>query len=91
MSALDAYPLQAGAAYVIGEITIASNTTFKRFETGLVFFNWISRYNRCLQILAMSSICMTIPMSDCNQTPNSFADKTLPNPGSVVGNSRFVG
>ena len=34
-SALDAYPLQAGAAYLIREITIASNTTLKALKQAL--------------------------------------------------------
>ena len=52
--------------------------------------NWVNRYSRCLQILAMLSIYMPIAKSDCNRTPNSFADKTLSIPGNVVGKSRLL-
>ena len=38
-SALDAYPLQEGAAYVIHELTIASNTTFRRLSERPCFFS----------------------------------------------------
>ena len=41
-------------------------------------------------MLAILSTCMPIPRSDCKQTPNSFADKTLSIPGNVVGRSRFL-
>ena len=38
-SDLDAYPLKAGAAYVFREITIASNTTFRRLSDRPCFFS----------------------------------------------------
>ena len=90
MFALDAYPLQLGAAYVNSEITIASNTTYRRLFSQTLLFSL-----ELIDIIVVYKFYNAIymhahPKSDCNHTPtpNSFADKTLSIPGAKYDQSK---